>query len=154
MSTQQTIRVQARPLVVHDGDTYLMLLDLHGRGLNENGCVTEWIRLRDYSARELSDTAADDPQGLGRVNGVSAQGIAEDLLINAAEVIVELVGDDQPTHAVSGQSLDRYLGWIWVDGQPLGPILEAHHAVAAGAFEGVTVAEKWRFPKAHKGHRR
>lgn len=134
--TQKTIRVPAQPIVVHDGDTALFLLDLHGRGLRENGCVTEWVRLRDYSARELADTAATDPLGLNRVDGPTAQQIAGQVLTTAREIIVELVGTDQPTHAVSGQSLDRYLGWIWVDGQPLGPILEAQHAVANIAVEG------------------
>lgn len=136
MTTQKIIRVPARPIVVHDGDSYLLLLDLHGRGLQENGCITEWVRLRDYSARELSDTAPTDPLGLNRVDGPTAQQIAGAALNTANEIIVELVGADQPTHTVSGQSLDRYLGWMWIDGQPLGPILEQQHAVANIAVEG------------------
>lgn len=134
--SQKTIRVPARPLVVHDGDTTLFLLDLHGRGLNENGCVTEWVRLRDYSARELTDTAETDPLGYDRLDGPTAQKAAAYALNGAQEIIVELVGTDQPSHTVSGQSLDRYLGWIWIDGEALGPVLEQQHAVANVAVEG------------------
>lgn len=127
------IRPQARLLEAHDGDSYLMLLDLHGRGLGENGCVSEWIRLRDYSARELTDTAAEDPLGYGRVNGPIAKDIAATLLNAAGEIVVELKGPE----GTGSQSFARYLGWIWVDGQSLGELLVEQHAAIAGKFEGL-----------------
>lgn len=128
------IRPLARVLEVRDADSYLMLLDLHGRGLTENGCVSEWIRLRDYSARELSDTAPEDPLGYGRVDGPAAKNIAASLLANRAQIVVELKGPE----GTGSQSFARYLGWIWVDGQSLGELLVAQHAAVAGKFEGLT----------------
>lgn len=128
------IRPLAQILRVEDADTYLMLLDLHGRGLGENGCVTEWVRLRDYSARELTDVAAEDPKGLGRLDGPDAVAVATQILAGAGEVVVELLGPDGGR--VSSESLGRYVGWVWVDGQSLGARLEAEHAVAAGKFVG------------------
>lgn len=128
------IRPLARVLEVHDADTYLLLLDLHGRGLDENGCVTEWVRLRDYSARELEDTAATDPKGLGRLPGPDAQAVAQQTLAGAGRVVVEVLGPEGGS--VSSESFSRYVGWVWVDGQNLGDLLAAQHAVAAGKFEG------------------
>lgn len=136
MSVESVIRVRALPLLVHDADSYLLLLDLHGRGLTENGCVSEWVRLRDFSGRELSDTAAEDPLGLGRVNGPTARTLAAKALNGAQEVMVELVGPAEPSHAVTGESLGRFLAWLWVDGVPLGPKLAGEHAVAGGAYVG------------------
>lgn len=128
------IRPRAEVLRIQDADTYLMLLDLHGRGLEENGCVTEWVRLRDYSARELTDTAADDPKGLGRLPGPEAAEVATMILGGASEIVVELLGPEGGS--VSSESFARYVGWVWVDGQNLGDLLAAQHAVAPGKFVG------------------
>lgn len=128
------IRPLAQVMRLNDADSYLMLLDLHGRGVMENGCVTEWIRLRDYSARELTDTAAEDPKGLGRLPGPQALAVATQILGSAEEVVVELLGPEGGN--VSSESFARYVGWVWVDGQSLGELLEAQHAVAHGKFEG------------------
>lgn len=133
---QPIIRPQASIVEVHDGDTFLFLLDLHGRGLEENGCETEWVRLRDFSARELSDTAPTDPLSLGRVTGPAAKEIAATILAAAHQIIVEILGPDSDNASVSTQSFGRYVGWVWVDGQSLGDLLQAQHAVAAGKFEG------------------
>lgn len=119
---------------VHDADTYLMLLDLHARGLDEDGCETAWVRLRDYSGRELDDVAAEDPKGLGRLPGPEAQSIAQELLVKASQVTVELKGPDGAGVA----SFGRLVAWVWVDGQSLGELLAAQRAVAAGKFEGAS----------------
>lgn len=127
------IRPRAQLVRVHDGDTYLLLLDLHARGLSQDGCQSVWVRLRGYSARELSDTAAEDPKGLGRVDGPAARDAAQAAFAAATEILVEIQG---PAGA-SSISFDRLAATIYVDGQDLGVLLEAQHAVAAGAFEGV-----------------
>lgn len=127
-----TIRPEATVIHVHDGDTYLMLLDLHGRGLAEDGCETVWVRLRDYSCRELTDTAATDPKGAGRVNGPAAQQIATKTFAAAAQITVELKGPD----GNGAESFGRLVGWVYVDGQSLGEMLVAAHAAVAGKFVG------------------
>lgn len=134
LDASPVIRPRASVLRVHDGDSYLLLLDLLGRGLSEDGCESMWIRLRGYSARELSDTAPMDPKGLGRVTGSEAQSLAQEALVNAEHITVELQGP--AGHAA--ETLGRCVGTVYVDGQNLGELLAAEHAVAAGVYEGVS----------------
>lgn len=133
--TQPCIRPRASVIRVHDGDTYLMMLDILGCGLAQNGCETAWVRLRDYSARELTDTAPADPKGYGRVDGPTARDIAQTLLNAAGEITVELLGPTA-TGTYTVQTFGRFAGAVFVDGQELGELLVAQHAVVSGKFEG------------------
>lgn len=107
--------VRAHVLEVHDGDTYRLLLDVLNNRF-QIGAVTAPIRLRDYSCPELSERG-----------GQQARDIASQLLAGADEVLVELKGQ---------RSFGRLVGWVWVDGDPLGPLLVQHGAARPGAFMG------------------
>jgi len=104
----------------HDGDSYSLLIDTSGDPTPsfDEGAETRWIRLRDYSAIELGK-----PADAERVSGDVARGIANDVLRNAKEILVELKGS---------YSFRRHVAWVWVDGRSLGEVLLERRAVRPG----------------------
>lgn len=122
MSVEEVVRPRVRVEQVTDGDTYYVLCNWR------RDRTPPWahasiirVRLRDYSAREGYDRAAEDPRGLGRVDGPTAKRIAADVLSAAQVILVEHQGIDDR---------GRDVCWMWIDGESLGEKLLARHAVA------------------------
>lgn len=126
------VRVRAELRHVHDGDTYVMLLDLRGNGFDA-GAETFRVRLRDYSSPELGAPAAPP-----LLSGHAARDYADKLLRAAGSLTVELLGPDPASgaQAAAAESFARQVAWVWADDVALGPALAAAGAARAGAFKG------------------
>lgn len=98
------VQVKAEVRRVVDGDTFVMLLDLHNNNF-EKGSVTEHIRLNGYGAPEKNTP-----------EGKAAMSFVKTLLgpPNDKRVAVKLTGKD---------TFGRFLGDIYVNEQHLGEIL-------------------------------
>jgi hypothetical protein len=129
----EIVRPQVALHEVHDGDTYWVLVNwLRDKTPPWNHAELVSVRLRDYSARELRDTAVVDPKGLNRVDGPTATQIAAAVLTSASDITVEFQGLD---------SMGRPVVWVWIDtadgaGLSLGQVLLAKRAVAQIAAMG------------------
>jgi endonuclease YncB( thermonuclease family) len=120
MTPEPALIVLAEYRHAHDGDTYSLLIDTSGDPTPSfhEGAETRWIRLRDYSAIELGK-----PADAERCSGDEAQLIADDILRNGEEILVELKGS---------YSFRRHVAWVWVDGASLGEILFGLRVVKHG----------------------
>lgn len=115
------VRPPVRIVDVHDGDTYLVLVDWKLNRFGPDASQAR-VRLRDYSCPELKQPGSD-----GLLSGAGARDVAVKLLNEAGEVLVEFKGRD---------SLGRDVCWVWIDGESLGEQLAERKAARPGAFMG------------------
>lgn len=122
-------RPEVQFIEAHDGDSYWFqvnwLADKHRPWF---GSEILLLRLRDYGARELLDTAQTDPKNLGRVDGPTAKLMATDTLDRAGSVCAEFHGLNDFANPVV---------WIWIDGQSLGEILLQQKVVGITKTKGL-----------------
>jgi endonuclease YncB( thermonuclease family) len=96
-------RYLATLISAHDGDTFTLNVDL---GFHTHAYIN--VRLLGWNCPELSQPG-----------GPEARDLATSLLTNATQLIIETEKD--------AQTFARWLGRVFVDGQDLGALLEAHH---------------------------
>jgi len=92
---------------VHDGDTYRLLID---QGMGD--AREAWIRLQGLDTWELSQP-----------EGPAARDIAETLLKNAREVLIQTFKTRRNQDVTS---FIRYVADVWVDGVPLKDLLQGY----------------------------
>lgn len=108
-------RAQLRRVV--DGDTYVMLLDLHNNNF-EKGAVTEHIRLNGYGCAEHNTKEGQDAIAMVKM-----------FFGTMSTIIVSLTGKD---------TFGRYLGDVYLDGVHLGELLLEKGLAHKGNKMGLT----------------
>lgn len=126
--TEEIVRPRVRLEGIVDGDSMDFLFNwMRDKTPPWRQASIQRVRLRDYSARERYDKAAEDPKGYGRVDGPTATAIALQELSEARIILVEHQGLDDR---------GREVCWVWVDGESLGERLLARNAVARTSTMG------------------